>query len=91
MVAPDRALSMAVGLHIDMITVNGWCAGWKGGGVGVFSQWGRWRKTSIQTFPNRFLKILTERAVTTEAGSLFQYFTTRTESADPLLRRWLAP
>ncbi len=34
---------------------------------------------------------LTEGAVTTEAGSLFQYFTTLTENADPPLRRWLAP
>ncbi len=30
-------------------------------------------------------------AVTTEAGSLFQYFTALTEYADPLLRQWLAP
>ncbi len=35
---------------------------------------------------NRFLKILTEGAVTTEGGSLFQYFTALTENADPL--RW---
>ncbi len=26
-----------------------------------------------------------------EAGSLFQYFTTLTEKADPLLRWWLIP
>ncbi len=39
----------------------------------------------------RFLKTLTEGAGTTEAGSLFQYFTTLTENAGPLLRRWLAP
>ncbi len=51
------------------------------------SQWARWRKT----FSNRFLKILTERTVTTEAGSLFQHFTSLTQNADPLLRRWLAP
>ncbi len=25
-------IKQAVGLHIDMITVNGWCAGGKGGG-----------------------------------------------------------
>ncbi len=62
-----------------------------GGEVGVFSQWGRWGKTSVQTSSNRFLKTLTEGVVTTEAGSLFQYFTTLTENADPLLRRWLAP
>ncbi len=57
----------------------------------MFSQWGRWGKTSVQTFSNRFLKTLTEGAVTTKAGSLFQYFTTLTENANPLLRRWLAP
>ncbi len=67
-----------------MITVNGWCAGGKGGGR-VFSQWGRWGKISVQTFSNLFLKILTEGAVTTKAGSLFQNFTTLTENADPLL------
>ncbi len=70
---------------------------WEGaGGIGkrggwVFSQWGRWGKTSVQTSSNLFLKTLTEGAVTTEAGSLFQYFTTLTENADPLLRRRLAP
>ncbi len=37
-----------------------------------------------------FLKTLTEGAVMTEAGSLFQYFTTLTENAGPLHRRWLA-
>ncbi len=46
---------------------------------------------NVQTSSNRFLKTLTEGAVTTEAGSLFQYFTTLTENADPLLRRRLAP
>ncbi len=45
--------------------------GWGGGGsreMGrrVFSQWGRWRKTSVQTFSNLFL---------------FQYFKTLTENA----------
>ncbi len=24
-------IEQGVGLHLDMITVNGWCAGWKGG------------------------------------------------------------
>ncbi len=38
-----------------------------------------------------FLKPLTEGAVTTEAGRLFQYFTTLNENANPLLRWWLAP
>ncbi len=50
------------------------------GVVYVFSQWGRVGKTSVQTFPSRFLKALTQGAVTTEAGSLFQYFTTITVS-----------
>ncbi len=49
------------------------------------------KKTSVQPFSSLFLKTLTERAVTTEAGSLFQYFTTLTENADPLLWWWLAP
>ncbi len=52
---------------------------------------GEWGKTSVQTFSNLFLKALTEGAVTTEAGSLFQHFTTLIENADPLFRRWLAP
>ncbi len=43
-------------------------------------------ETSVPTFSNLFLKTLTEGAVTTEAGSLFQYFTTLIENADPLLR-----
>ncbi len=47
--------------------------------------------TSVQTFFTIFMKTLTEGAVTTEAGSLFQYFTALTEKADPLLRQWLAP
>ncbi len=33
---------------------------------------------------------MTEGAVRTEAGSLFQYLTILTENADPLLRQWLA-
>ncbi len=67
-----------------MATVNGWCAGggWPSGRR-VFSQ--------FQTFSDLFWKILTDGAVTTEVGSLFQYFTTLTEKADPLLRRMLAP
>ncbi len=52
------------------------------GGGGVFSQWGRWDETSVHTFSNLFLKILTEGAVTTEAESLFQYFTPLAEKAD---------
>ncbi len=57
----------------------------------MFSQCRRWGKISVQTFSYRYLKTLTEGAVTTDAGSLFQYFTTVNENADPLLRRWLAP
>ncbi len=37
---------------------------------------GGWGKTSVRTLPNLFLKTLTQGAVTTEAGSLFRYFTT---------------
>ncbi len=48
-------------------------------------------KASVQAFSNLFLKTLTEVAITAEAGSLFQYFTTLIENADRLLRRWLAP
>ncbi len=65
-----------------MVTVNGWYAG-----RGL----GRWGKTSVQTFSIFFLKELTEGTVTTGAGSLFQYFTTFTQKADPFLRRWLLP
>ncbi len=62
-----------------------------GRGGGVFSQWGGWGKATAKIFSKRFMKTLTESAVTTESGSLFQYFTTLTESADPLLQWWLAP
>ncbi len=51
--------------------------GARGKGVRVSVQSIRRRgKTSVQTFSNRFLKTLTEGAVTTKAGSIFQYFTT---------------
>ncbi len=70
-------IKQGVGLHIEVITVNWW--------------WERWGKTSDQTLSTLFLKALTEGAVTTEAESLFQYFTTLTENADTLLWRWLAP
>ncbi len=42
-----------------------------GRGGWVFSQWGRWGKTSVQTFSSLFLKTLLEGAVTTEAGSFW--------------------
>ncbi len=48
----------------------------------MFNQWG---KISVQTFSDHFLKQLTEGNVATEIGSLFQYFTTLTEKAAPLL------
>ncbi len=51
---------------------------------------GDFEKTSVATFSNLFLKLLTEDFVTTEAGSLFRYFTTLTKNVGPLLRRWLA-
>ncbi len=67
-------IKYGVGLHIEMVTVNGWYAngGGKESGKGVFSLWGRWGKTSVQNFSNLFLEILTEVPVTTEARSLFQ-------------------
>ncbi len=76
--------------HIDITALhNGWCAGGTGeqwiGDMSVQSG-DRWEKTSVQTF-SIFLKILTEGAVTTEACSLFQYFTTLTGMAYPLLCR----
>ncbi len=50
---------------------------------------GKMGKISVHAFSNLFL--LTEGTVTMEVGSLFQYFTTLTEQADPFLQRWLAP
>ncbi len=44
-----------------------------------------------KNFCPNFLQPFLEGVVKTEAGSLFQYFTTLAENADPLLRRWLAP
>ncbi len=46
-------------------------------------------KNSAHTFSNLSLKILTEGAVATEAGCLFQYFATLTEKLGPLLWWWL--
>ncbi len=64
--------------------------GWRGG-VGKWEDecsvnWGDGEKFLSKLF----LKPLTGAAVTTETR-LFQYFTTLTENADPLLQRWLAP
>ncbi len=70
-----------------MITVNGRC---------VSGKWGdecsvNGERLLSKLSPTFSSKTLTEGVVTTEAGSLFQYFTTLTENADPLLRRLLAP
>ncbi len=46
-----------------------------------FNSIGGYGKSPIQTSTNLVLKTLIEEAVTTEAGSLFQYFTTLTEKA----------
>ncbi len=64
--------------------------GW-GLGVGEMSvqSMGGWRKIDFKTVSSPYLKLLTEGAITTEAGSLFLCFTTLTEKADPLLQRWL--
>ncbi len=43
-----------------------------------------WGKTSVQTFSN-LLKMLTEGTTTTENGSLFQYFATLNEKAEPFI------
>ncbi len=71
-----------------MTTVNGWSAGGEGvrvrGEMSVKSVGEM--VTSVQTFFNPFLKILT-----TGAGNLFQCFTHLTEKAEALLRRWLLP
>ncbi len=61
---------------------------WEGGGECSVN--GRWGKAFTQTFSNVFLKTSTEGAVTTKAGSLFQYFITLAENVDRLLRRWIA-
>ncbi len=50
-----------------------------------------WEKKIVHIFFKPFLEILTVGYVTTEVGSLFQYFTTLTEKTDPLFRRWLVP
>ncbi len=55
-----------------MITINGWCASGKGvrrKGVGVSVQ------SMGEMGKDRFLKKLTEGAVTTEADSLFDNWT----------------
>ncbi len=57
--------------------------GWGGGremGDGCPFNGGDFGKISVGTFSNPFLKILTEGVVSTEAGSLFQYFTNLTEN-----------
>ncbi len=55
--------------------------GGEGGCGDEFNSIGGCGKTSIQTSTNLVLKTLIEEAVTTEAGSLFQYFTNLTENA----------
>ncbi len=61
-----------------MITVNEWCAGGKGVGVSVQSL-REMGKDFCPNFRQPFLEKMTEGAVTTEAGRLFQYFTTLTK------------
>ncbi len=63
-------------------------------GIGMmrFQSMGKIGKKNLSKLkPTSSLKIFTEGAVTMEAGSLFLYFTTLTEKADPLLRWWLVP
>ncbi len=61
---------------------------------GVWEGWGGEEKWGDEFSVNggdgeRLLsrKLLTEGSATTETGSIFQYFTTLTENADPLIRR----
>ncbi len=84
---PNTLASDGVGgsrrMCIEIVPGLGKCAG--GGGL---ENWGD--EFSVngedgETSSNLFLKMLMNRAVTTEVGSLFQYFTTLTEMADPLL------
>ncbi len=73
------------------VQVGGGGGGWQKG-VGECSvNGGDVEKLLSKDFSKSYLKTMTEGAVTMEVGSLFQYFTTLTENADPLLRRWLAP
>ncbi len=69
-----------------MITFNGWWAGGEGEGKGEISvqSIGRRGNTSVETFSNLFVKKVVEGAVTTEAGGIFQYFTSLTEKGLPL-------
>ncbi len=78
-----------VRLHIEIVTCNGWYADVQGGGgVGDWAdECSLYKEDGERLLPNLFLKILTEGAVTAEAGNLCQYFTTLTEKAEPLLRR----
>ncbi len=52
----------------------------------IINKRGDGKRFLSKRYPN-FLKILTERAVTTEAGSLVRYFTTLNERAGTLLRQ----
>ncbi len=55
------------------------------GEISAQSRVGRWEKASVQLRSNLLFKILTVGDATTEAGGSFQYFTTLTKKADPLL------
>ncbi len=70
--------------------MSGVQVGWGGGGGGV-GKWGDECSVNVGDFSYLFLKTFTEGAVTTEVASLFHYFITLAENADPPLRRWLAP
>ncbi len=74
-----------------MVTVIGWYAGGKGGGRGAGGLSVQSMGEIGEDFCPNVLQPFLEGAVATEAESLLQYFTTLTENADPLLRRWLAP
>ncbi len=72
-----------------MITVDVWCAG----GMGGVRKWGDECSVSGADGERLLSKLsptLTEGAVTTEAWSLFQYFTTLNLVCIPEPRAWLA-
>ncbi len=67
-----------------MVTVKGWYAGGGEGGLGI-------DETSVQSIGETGQGFCPHFLQSTEAGSLFQFFTTLAEKADPLLRRWPLP
>ncbi len=80
----------AAGSREERVTVSGLYASAEGGGGGErnfangFTVNGEMQNDICLYFP---LRILTEVTLPGDAGSLFQYFTTLVQKAEPLLRR----